>query len=251
MIVMEKQPRRYKRSGSAHLLLGIVLMFLGLYLIANLAGIIPRNMRDYMHDIIFTWQALLIVLGLIFLSNKENKGTGLILIVIGGFFLLPEFIHLPHYWRRLFWPGMLILLGLVIIFGARRHGGSGGTYFGHKKKVSSDDYLDDVAVFGGGDRIINSQQFEGGRITNIFGGSKYNMSNARLASGKNYLEVLMVFGGSKFIIPEDWNVKVEVTSIFGGFSDKRVRSIVEQDKDRTLIVTGIAVFGGGEIVNFL
>jgi len=248
---MERQPQNFRRSGRAHLLLGIVLMILGLFLIADLADIVPWRMRDFL----FTWQALLIFLGIIFLSNKENKGTGVILIVIGAFFLMPRildesrFVHLPDYWHRLFWPSMLIILGLVVIFSARRHG-RGGTYFGHRRKESSDDVLDDVAIFGGGDRIISSQQFEGGKITNIFGGSKYNMSGARLAPGRQHLDVVMLFGGSKFIIPDNWDVKVEVTSVFGGFSDKRVKSMVEKDQDRTMVITGVAIFGGGEITNF-
>ncbi|MDF1576382.1 MAG: LiaF-related protein [Bacteroidales bacterium] len=241
-----RSPGQFRRSGRAHLLLGIVLMFLGLFLIADLADIIPWRLRDFL----FTWQALLIFLGLIFLSNKENKGTGIILIVIGSFFLFPRVIHVPDYWRSLFWPSMLIILGLVIIFSSRRHG-SGGTYFGgHKRKASSEDWLDDVAVFGGGDRIINSQQFQGGKITHIFGGSKIDFTRAKLAPGKNYLEVVLIFGGTKLIVPESWEVKMEVTSVFGGFSDKRVKSIVVSDTDRSLNITGVNIFGGGEIVNY-
>jgi len=243
---MERQPQNFKRSGRAHLLLGIVLMFLGLFLIADLADIVPWRMRDFL----FTWQALLIFLGLIFLSNKDNKGTGIILIVIGSFFLLPRVIEVPYYWRSLFWPSLLILLGLVVIFGSRRRGG-GGTYFGgNKRKGSTEDYLDDVDVFGGGDRVIHSQNFQGGKITHIFGGSKYDMTNAKLAPGRNHLEIVWIFGGSKLIIPEGWDVKVEVTSIFGGFSDKRVRSVVVKETDRSLVITGTCIFGGGEIVNY-
>jgi len=52
-------------------------------------------------------------------------------------------------------------------------------------------------------------------------------------------------------VPEDWEIKIEVTSVFGGFSDKRVRSIVEKDREKVLIISGINVFGGGEIVNYL
>ncbi|MCK4880466.1 MAG: hypothetical protein KAS82_07395, partial [Bacteroidales bacterium] len=181
----------------------------------------------------------------------ENKGTGIILIVIGSFFMLPRIIHVPHYWGSLFWPSMLILLGLVIIFSSRRHG-AGGTYFGgHKRKASSEDWLDDVTIFGGGDRIINSQQFKGGKITHIFGGSKIDFTRGKLAPGKNYLEVVMIFGGTKMILPESWDVKVGVTSVFGGFSDKRIKSIVVADTDRSLHITGVSVFGGGEIVNYL
>jgi predicted membrane protein len=236
---------QFKRSGRAHLLLGIVLMFLGLFLIADLADIIPWRLRDFL----FTWQALLIFIGLIFLSNRDNKGTGIILIVIGSFFLLPKVMHVPGYWHSLFWPAMLILLGLVVIFSSRRH--HDGAYFGgHRKQSSSEDWLDDVTVFGGGDRIINSQNFQGGKITHIFGGSKIDFTRAQMAPGKNYLEVVMIFGGTKLIVPESWEVKMEVTSVFGGFSDKRIRSMVVSDSDRTLYITGVNVFGGGEIVNY-
>jgi predicted membrane protein len=249
---MERQPQNFKRSGRAHLLLGIVLMFLGLFLIADLANIFHMEWR--LRDFLFTWQALLILLGIIFLSNRENKGTGVILIAIGAFFLLPNIareirsIDLPDYWGSLFWPTILIVLGVVIIFSTRRHGGA---FFGHRRTVSTEDYLDDVAIFGGGDKNINSQNFQGGKITHIFGGSKYDFSKARMANGKNYLELVMIFGGTKLLVPEDWDVKVEVTSIFGGFSDKRVRSGVVKDPDRSLVITGSCIFGGGEITNYL
>jgi len=220
-------------------------MFLGLFLIADLADIVPWRLRDF----IFTWQALLIFLGLIFLSNKENKGTGIVLIAIGSFFLLPRFFDVPYYWRSLFWPSLLIVLGLVIIFSSRRSGRT--DMFGANRRSSSEDWLDDVSVFGGGDKLITSQQFQGGKLTHIFGGSKVDFTRAKLAPGKNYLEVVMIFGGTKLIVPESWNVKIEVTSVFGGFSDKRVKTIVVSDSDRSLHISGVNVFGGGEIVNYL
>ena len=52
-------------------------------------------------------------------------------------------------------------------------------------------------------------------------------------------------------MPEEWDIKIEVTSVFGGFSDKRVRTIVERDREKTLVITGVNVFGGGEIVNYI
>jgi len=75
------------------------------------------------------------------------------------------------------------------------------------------------------------------------------MRKVVLAEGKNYLEVTMIFGGSKFIVPEDWDIKLEITSVFGGFSDKRQRTIVVPDKSRQLVISGVAIFGGGEITN--
>jgi len=236
----------FRRSGRAHLLLGIVLMFLGLFLIADLADIVPWRLRDFL----FTWQALLIFLGLIFLSNKENKGTGIVLIVIGSFFLLPRIVHVPYYWRSLFWPSILIILGLVVIFSSRRHHGEGTFFGGQRRRSTSEDWLDDVSVFGGGDRVVNSQNFQGGKLTHIFGGSKIDLTRAKLAPGRNHLEVVMIFGGTKLIVPESWRVKMEVTSVFGGFSDKRIKTMVVTDSDRSLLITGVNVFGGGEIVNY-
>ncbi len=242
----ETPPYPNKRPGNAHLLLGIVLMFLGLFLIADMADIIPWRLRDFL----FTWQALLILLGLVLISSKEKKGTGVILIAIGSFFLLPRIVHVPYYWRSLFWPSLLIILGLIVIFSSLRHEGRGSIFGEHKKKASGEDWLDDVTVFGGGDRVVTSQQFQGGRITHIFGGSKIDFTRAKLARGHHYLELVLIFGGTKLIIPEGWNVRIEVTSVFGGFSDKRIKSIVVSDPESSLHITGVNVFGGGEITNY-
>jgi len=60
----------------------------------------------------------------------------------------------------------------------------------------------------------------------------------------------MIFGGSKFVVPDGWDIKLEVTSIYGGFSDKRERSIVVTDPKKQLRITGVAIFGGGELANY-
>lgn len=237
---MESKKKNFKKNTSAHLILGIILVLLGIAVLAEIVDAVPWSMRD----IVFSWQMILIVLGVIFISGQESKSTGYILLAIGAFFILPKFFDVPDFWRSLFWPSILILLGLLIIFGkGKRHK--------HIRNVSGsdDDLLDDVAVFGGSDQVMNSQNFQGGKITNIFGGAKYDMRKVVLAEGKNYLEVTMIFGGSKFIVPEDWDIKLEITSIFGGFSDKRQRTIVVPDKSRQLVIRGVAIFGGGEITN--
>ncbi len=237
---MESNKKTFKKNTTAHLILGIVLVLLGIAVLAEIVDAVPWKMRE----IVFSWQMILIVLGVIFISGQESKSTGYILLAIGAFFIMPKFFDVPHFWRSLFWPSILILLGLLIIFGKGRRTRHAGNVSG-----SDDDLLDDVAVFGGSDQILNSQDFQGGKITNIFGGAKYDMRKVVLAEGKNYLEVTMVFGGSKFIVPEDWDIKLEITSIFGGFSDKRQRTIVVPDKSRQLVIRGVAIFGGGEVTN--
>ncbi len=247
---MEKYTETPKRNKRTHLILGVVLVLFGIAVITNLFDIGNWHIRN----IIFSWQMLLVALGVIFISSSDSKPTGYILLAIGGFFLIPEIFHsVSDDWRRLFWPVMLIVLGLAIIFnrGGYRSGSRRGSGFSHRNSTGTEnDYLDDVAIFGGGDKNIHSQNFKGGRITHIFGGSKYDFRKAVLAEGTNELELTMLFGGTKLIVPEGWDIKLKMTSIFGGFSDKRTRSIVVVDPDKTLVIKGVNLFGGGDIVNF-
>lgn len=107
------------------------------------------------------------------------------------------------------------------------------------------DRLEDMNVFGGSDKIITSRNFQGGSIISIFGGGKYDLRQAEISNQRCELEVVNVFGGSNLIIPGDWNVKTEVVGIFGGFSDKRV--VMNTDPNKTIIIKGVAIFGGGDI----
>ena len=84
---MEQEQKKFGRSGRAHLLLGIVLMVLGLFLIADMIN--PFEWGWRLRDYLFTWQALLIFLGVIFISGREGKPAGFSLIAVGTFFLLP------------------------------------------------------------------------------------------------------------------------------------------------------------------
>ncbi len=231
------------RTERRVLLGGLLMIFGGLLLLFNFS-IIPYEYKQY----IFTWQMIPIVIGLVSLFSNEDKTTGIILIAVGMFFYLPEFHWFSYDLKRLFWPGIFILVGFLIIF--RRPFDVG------KKKVIDDpgadhDYIDDLAVFGGGDRVITSKNFKGGKVTSIFGGSNFDFYNAELSSGKNVIDVFSLFGGCKFMVPGDWRVKVEVTSIFGGFSDKRkTMPSVNVDSEKILQIRGVVLFGGGEIKSF-
>ena len=234
--------KRHEIGRSAVTLIGAVLVVAGLLLVVDQLNLLPFRLRS----IIFTWQMLLIVLGMVFLTKRDGRLAGIILLCIGLFFLLPKLTILPVGAGRLFWPALLIFVGLLIIFkGSFRRG------LGYSGSKLNGDAIEDINVFGGHDRIIETANFRGGEVVNIFGGGNYDLLQSKLAPGKNVLEVVMIFGGSKIIVPQDWDVKVDVAAVFGGFSDKRIKSPeVSRDQSRTLIIKGIAIFGGGELVNF-
>ena len=227
------------QKSNKRAVLGLLLVIVGFVLIAANFNLFPFGWRH----IVFSWQALLIVIGLFFLLSREAHATGWILIGIGGFFLIPRLWDVPWGWQGLFWPALLLGLGAILIVrGVTRR----------KEPIdSSPDYIDDVSIFGGGDRVISSQTFKGGRVTAVFGGSKYNMTHAQLAKGRNEIDIFTMFGGCKFIIPAEWEVRIEVSSIFGGFSDKRaLRRDDPRDPSKELVIKGIAIFGGGDVVSF-
>ena len=218
------------------LLLGFILVFIGLAFIADRSGLIPH----YIRSILFTWQAFIILLGVVFVSNKEKRATGYLLILVGVVFIIPEIFDVPYSTRKLFWPLILIIIGFVLIFGSRFR-----RNFTVESEESALDYIDDVNIFGGHERIITTQNFRGGRVLAVFGGGEYDLRQSLISKEGAKLEVVNIFGGSSFIMPEDWNIKIEVAGIFGGFSDKRRISNISHDK--TLVIKGIAIFGGGEI----
>ncbi len=223
--------------------LGLLVIVIGLVFLFRQMGAFSYATEQ----IIFSWQMLLIALGLFFLVFGENKTAGFILIAVGGFFLLPEVFDLPYNFRRTFWPVLLILLGLFILsrsglFGRKR--GEPVIAGGGEDSL----FLDEVNIFSGSDRKISGVNLKGGKITSIFGGSELDLTDARLSDGNNVIEVLYIFGGSSITVPRDWHVINQVTAVMGGFSDKRTDLPPPGDSSqKTLTIRGLVVFGGGEI----
>ena len=145
---------------------------------------------------------------------------------------------------------IFVAIGLFIIFRRR-----GYRYFRQQVSSVNTDYedknvIDEVNFFGGGNRVINSDNFKGGSVVSLFGGSEVNLLNCKLAEGNNVLDVTFIFGGSTFIVPQDWKIDIDVFAIFGGFGDKRRKDPnMVYDDSKTLVLKGFVLFGGGEIKN--
>lgn len=226
-------------KGRNNSIFGVLLILFGGTLILNNLDLIP----DDFHHIIFSWPMLLIVLGSLFAFAKDDKTTGFGLILIGGVFMLPRLFDWQFDFYRFFWPALLILLGIVVI---RKRNSCPSNLCGESKK--STDYINELNIFGGGERIVNSKNFKGGTITCMFGGGEVDLTYAELAEGTHTIELFAMFGGSVIIVPPDWDVKVNISAVLGGVSDKRIPTpnyIVEPKKE--LIIKGFVALGGCEI----
>lgn len=218
--------------------LGILMVILGgVWLLDNL-NIIP-DIPDYL----ISWRSFLILLGVFLILGKGKFEPGIILIGLGSVLILEDLDILE--WRnmwQIFWPIIIIVIGASLIL--RRNFKPSEV----DQKKNDLNYIDDYIFFGGREMIIDSNNFQGGKITSMFGGSSVDMRGADLAIGTHKLDIFTMFGGTVLIVPPDWTIKVEVFSLLGGFSDSRHSSLkVVTNQEKVLIITGFVMFGGGEI----
>jgi len=223
---------------------GLVLILVGVGLAAHIMDWVPRSVER----VLFNWEMILIILGVVFIASRNNQTTGWILLLIGLVFLTPDLVHIPYSLRRLFWPAVIVGVGIVLIL--RSQSSRTPVPPNNEPHQTGEGILNDVAIFGGGEKIITTDSFKGGKITAVFGGSSIDLRQSKLAPGTHVIDTLCMFGGTNLIVPPEWDVRVEVVSILGGFSDKRHR-LGEPTKDvgKTLIIRGLALFGGGELKN--
>jgi len=217
---------------------GLILVVIGGFWLLDNLDIIPYYIPNYL----ISWKTFLIGLGAYFIFGKNKPEPGIIMIAIGSFFILEDMnlFSFRDLWI-VFWPLIIIGVGVSLIL---RRGRSRNV---DEKKISSD-YIDDIAIFGGGDRKIDAQEFKGGKITAIFGGSDIDLRNANLSEGRHTLDIFVMFGGTDIKVPPDWTLEVDVFALFGGFSDSRTTALkVVPDKSKVLRIKGFVMFGGGDI----
>ena len=239
----ENHNTHHTGTGTGKIATGEVLICVGFILVLKNTGFLP----NYFQDIIFSWQMLLIAIGFIITLGSGNRGPGLIVMAVGGFFLLPEILDVNWRLRGMFWPAIFILAGIIIL--------SNNAWFRRGKRLSSEtspsDRIDMVNIFGGGERVISSLAFTGGRVSSVFGGAEIDLTRSSLAPGDQILDISCIFGGVSLVVPPDWNIVIDVTPILGGFSDSRkLLPGGPIDTTSTLIIRGAVIFGGGEIKSY-
>jgi predicted membrane protein len=191
------------------------------------------------------WPMILIFFGVGHLLTPSNRAWGAILIVVGIVFQLNS-LGITHVHFADLWPLAIIAVGLILMWSAMK------PPVASKGSTDSTDMFNAVAIFSGCERRVKSQNFKGGRATSIFGGVELDLRDAKIEGDEATIEVNCIFGGAEIRVPDSWNVNSKSVPILGGFSDKTHISAAEDPngaKRKTLVVTGLVVFGGVEIDN--
>ena len=219
----------------------VIVILVGVALLLNQLEMLPHFM------ILSFWPLVFVAFGLgqiVSACSWTGRMGGFALIAIGVIIQL-NYLNITHvqFWEL--WPIAVIWVGFTMLRSAMAGKSSDVTSGGAVSRFNS------VYVFSGTDRKITAKDFQGGRISAIFGGFKIDLTRADMSGDAATLEVNAVFGGGEIIVPETWQVVAVGAGVFGGFEDKTRH--VQPDPaqpTKTLFVKGSAVFGGIVIRNW-
>lgn len=247
----EVQRPKVMLLGDSHwgFIWGFLIVLVGLALLLQHLGVIPFD------PVARFWPLLLVVFGVMNLLTRSGRFFGFLLILAGAFLQLNK-LGITHLSFADLWPVALIAVGLLLMWGSFETRG----FFQSKAKAlqnfreqvagaagSSPTVMNAVAVFGGCERRVATPNFQGGQATAVFGGIELDFRDADMEA-EAILEVNCIFGGVEIRVPESWHVHSRSLPVFGGYEDK-TRQPSNPGKTKTLIVTGMVVFGGVEIKN--
>ena len=224
--------------------IGSIVLLLGLLFLLENLGIV------YVEQVWQFWPVIFIAMGIAHVIDGRGWHSRLWgggMAAIGLLFLAQSLGYLPWNVWGLLWPVLLIFWGIVILlrgFGAGAPW-AGPSPFVHDVSASSEDVLNAVAVFGGIERRVQSQNFQGGEASAVFGGVEIDLRGAATTRDEMLLQANAIFGGVELTVPDTWDVVVRGAGVLGGYEDKTHRAPTPDGVKRPrLVIEGSAVFGG-------
>ena len=219
-----------RRVTSGNSIWGVVLVFLGVGFLLE-----TTSSAHFGNFVANYWPVVLLIVALFkLIEGRVRSATfwgllGLILL------LATLGVFKVGFWS-VFWPAVLILVGLNLLFHAGSFAVTG----------DSNSNLNLIAGFGSVHKVAASKNFQEANMVSFFGGSKLDLKSAKLSKNGAEINVVSLFGGTEIIVPDNVPVKVDVVALFGGSEDKRQHPSVEIEEPY-LTIQGFVIFGGVEI----
>lgn len=203
------------------------------FLAGNLGYISSEEVFDWF------WPLLLVYLGISMLAGgKRGLFWGLATLGCGAVFLLQRFgIVGGEAWNYI-WPGFLILAGLGLIFKPKKkesHDGAQNVTVGK---------LDHSTTFGEARYTVNTQAFEGGKVSASFSEVHVDLTTATMARDRVDLRIECTFGHVVVHTPAAWKIQMEMKTVAGGINDHRA---LGPQIGPTLVLLGDVTFGAVDL----
>ena len=216
--------------------LGLMIAALGGILLARNLEIITFERWDIFWGVL--WGGLFILAGISAMITRRTMIVlwGVLLASIGSSIILGAFDVIDVNAWKLFWPVVLIGIGLSILFN-----------YTARPLRKKDDRADSAsqnrtAIFYGEESRFRGD-YTGGSVTAIFGGVDLDLRQAKIKDG-TVIDIFTFCGGVNISLPDDVIVKNEVRGILGGSEDKTVS---KSSTKKTIRLRGECVLGGLEV----
>ena len=200
---------------------------------------------------------------------RRHFGGGIILVLVGVYFLLGGLSWLPENSQAMVWPLALIIAGVLFLFksGHRgpwndkqrmfrdhrewmKHGhyGHAGMNFANNQQQSEseDGFLRSDNTFGAARHVVLDELFKGAVVRTSCGGTTIDLRHTHIAPGETYIDLDCSWGGIEIYVPSDWKVVFKCNAFFGGCDDKRWQN-GNINKESVLVIRGRLSFGGLEV----
>lgn len=218
------------REHPGRTLVGLLLVLLGALVLLQAAGgpDVGRIIGDW-------WPVAIIGIGLAQIAaNPRARVAPAIVIAVGVLLLLNTTGLIPGSVWSLFWPLVLVAIGLFILLsrGPRR------------ASLDPADSVGSFVAFGGNEIANRSEDFQGGWAAAVFGAITLDLRQAQVLPAGANIDAIAAFGGIDILVPHGWNVSISGLPIFGGYEDKTRHDGALPEDAPTLTVNAVCLFGG-------
>lgn len=226
---------------------GIYQRFLPAVILIALGGVfLLSNLHILRVDDVWAyWPVALMIAGAFKLADsphRQGRTIGACLLVAGGVVLASNLNLIPVNPGDL-WPLAIIALGVFMLVNR-----TSAPWRGKFSRLA--DMQQDAAVFGGGKRKINTNDFKFAKFDAVFGGFEIDFREAGIVGDFAIVEINAVFGGAEVRIPLNWSAVVQAAGVFGAFTDNSIQpNLATTPNVKQLYFKGAAVFGGVNIKN--
>lgn len=228
-------------------LIGLIIVVMGLIMLLNNFGVVEYSVSD----IISFWPLILVYFGVRHIFQRNSLGeilVGLIVLVFSGALLARNIgfleVDLSIFWN-LFWPIILILLGISFFSGQK----SGGGF--------------QFAVMSGIDHTKEQWEAKSESYLALMGGIELDMTLADITEDETVLDFTAIMGGIDLKVPDDVDVECSGIYILGGTEmlDKDAGGIIgtvkagqkgdseNQDSPKKVIIQARTIMGGISVSN--
>jgi Domain of unknown function (DUF5668) len=228
---------RARTTVTPQLVLGVFLLLVGVMLTLDRLNILDADLG------LRFWPLLLVAVGgklLADRSDPKSRFWGTVWVFVGLWLLLNSLGLVRVGFWDLFWPVLIIFLGVSIIRQAYYRGQS-------TLKGTSSGGAHLAAILGESKRTVTDNPFEGGELTAFMGGCVLDLRQAVLPPGASAtIDVFAMMAGHEVFVPNGWVVESRIVPIMGGVDDKRLPSgdnTAVEGRPR-LIMRGLVIMGG-------